>query len=305
MRHAEIGQEVRYLPAEVVVRDRTLWSGNLTSDNERGNNRGGYVRHSRHRRPRLRGLAYMRARFAQPAAAGLPASPARRAMRLMLALGAAAVALGTVLGMVAIVVTLGNGEIASPLSSAGVGGVIAGVATSTSPHQRPSAVSGITTIASYHGTHARRISIPVTGKWGISWSFTCPAGTRGNFALEDTTSTAPDKLSVRVSGKASSHGSWWGTSKPGRHSLLVTSTCPWSASLLAPVGAKSHHTSGPTPTQAPTRTPSSSPSPAPTSSSPSPSPTPTSSSPSPSPSPRHSPNPHHTHTPPPKQSPAP
>ena len=265
------------------------------------------MRHSRHRRPRLRGLAYMRARFAQPAAAGLPASPARRAMRLMLALAAAAVALGTVLGMVAIVVTLGNGEIASPLSSAGVGGVIAGVATSTSPHQRPSAVSGSTKIASYYGarTQARRIPINVTGTWGISWSFTCAAGKRGNFAVEDTTSTAPDKLNVRVSGKPSGRGSWWGNGQPGLHSLLVTSTCAWSASLLAPVAAKSHHTSGPTPTPAPTRTPSNSPSPAPTSSSPSPSPSPTSSSPSPSPSPRHSPNPHHTHTPPPKQSPAP
>jgi cell division septation protein DedD len=228
----------------------------------------------------MRGRADRHARPAQQAAAvGGLGSPARRAMRLMLALCAAAVALGTVLGMVAIVVELGNGEIAKPLNSAG--GILPVPATTSTA---PATDAASTMVRHYHGpadTQGRTIKVKVAGSWRINWSFTCPAGKKGHFALKDTTSNSVRKSRVEKTGQ----GTWSGN---GPHNLLVTSNCQWKASLLP-----HRRTSGPTHSPSPTQTPSTSPAPSP---SPTSSPPP---SPSPSPSPHHtpSPNPHHTHHP--------
>jgi hypothetical protein len=266
------------------------------------------VRHSRHRRPRFSGRAEGYARSARPAAGGgRPGSPARRALRLSLALGACVAAVGTVVAMVAAVVALGEGEMANPLSTANSGAGLPSV-TSQDPGSGHIVLAAGVTVHRYKGpgaAHPRRLQISVPGTWGIYWSFNCPAGRQGTFAVKDTSGHSPGKLQVSASGKTG-QGHWWNIPQPGYHDLLVISDCAWTARVVLPLvthpSRQGHsHGHGGTHTPGPGHTPTTPPRPSPT---PTPTPSPT---PSPSPSPHRSPSPgpRHTHTPRPGHTPTP
>jgi len=270
------------------------------------------VRHSRHRRPHRGGRAdgYSRSAW-PPAGGGRPGSPARRAVRLSLALGGCVAALGTVVGMVAAVVALGDGEMANPLSAANSGGFDSGLYPLTSQHAGSGGfvlAAGVT-LHRYSGpgaTRPRLLRIRVPGPWGMYWSFSCPAGRQGTFAVEDASGHSPGDLKVRTSGRTG-QGHWWNIPEPGYRDLLVISDCAWTARVVLPIVA--HHPSGlghrrkhgraptPEPKRTPGRTPTTSPRPTPT----------RNPTPSPSPSPHHStsPGPRHTRTPRPKHTPIP
>ena len=232
---------------------------------------------------------------------GSPRSKHRRALRVILVIGGGFAALATVLGMVAAMVALGEGELTDPFSAAGSGGVLPNI-QSLSSHGPGSLSGGLTagkTIHNYAGSGAsrpRKIPIKVSGAWGIRWSFSCPAGRQGTFAMVDTSSKTKG---IHASGNQG-QGLWRGSPDPGYHELLITSSCSWSADVVlpAPVLAPASHSHRPS--SGPTHSPSTTPRPPP-SHPPTPSPTP-SPSPSPSPTPRHThtPGPRHTHTPPPR-----
>jgi len=67
------------------------------------------------------------------------------------------------------------------------------------------------TVAHYSGSgtiHPVTIRIDEAGTWGISWTFSCPAGRPGNFAVEDNSNRTPGKLAIDTSGKGG-QGIWW------------------------------------------------------------------------------------------------
>ena len=244
------------------------------------------MRHSQHRRPRGGGFAdgYERANWPAARESGRSRSASRRALRLVVALGTGVFALGTVLAMVVAVVALGNSELTNPLSAAGRG-LPAGISRANG-HRGGSGVLLVAgkTLAHYSGHGAGRpaplpIKVP-GGTWGIYWSYRCPAGQQGTFALEEAGSHGSGKPNVDTSGRRG-QGVWWDTSKPGHLDLLVVSDCPWQARVVLPLRTRDtgdhtgshgrrHHHAGthtprprhtPTPAPRPTHAPHPSPSP--------------------------------------------
>jgi len=220
----------------------------------------------------------------------------------MLAIGTGAAGLCVVSGMVTIVVALGNGEVTNPLSTATNGGPLptTGSARHGASLHGTDLVAGAT-IASYRGpgaAHPARIRIKAPDTWGIYWSFSCPPGRSGDFAVEDTSNGTPGQLKIHDVGKRG-QGLWWNIREPGYHVLLIISDCPWRAQVVLPTraseplrhshrhhptstpGPKNTHTPGPRHTQTPTPTPT------------------------PTPRHTHTPGPRHTQTPAPRPTLAP
>jgi hypothetical protein len=183
------------------------------------------MRHSRHRRPlrgrRAHGSVRTQAWTGQR---GWSASPAGRAVRLIFTLGGAAAGLCLVLGMVALVATIGNrGAVHSGTAGAG----------SRPGHSERAYLTVGATIASYSGaglTHQFRKTIKVPDTWGISWAFRCqPGRTPGCTVADRTRSTVPVKDPA-----SRGHGIRWDFHAPGNHQLLIISDCTWHVTIVLP-----------------------------------------------------------------------
>jgi len=255
------------------------------------------VRHSRHRRPRRSGQPTGPPRSGErPAGGGGSRPPARHALRLTLAIGTGAAGLCVVFGMVSLVVALGNGEVVDPLSTATNGAPLP-VATSARHEAGPSGTGLVAgaAIASYRGPGAvrpARIRINVPDTWGIYWSFICPAGRQGDFAVKDTSNGTPGQLNIHDMGQRG-QGLWWNIREPGYHILLIISDCSWRAQVVLPArvneppGHSHQAPNGHHPTPGPKHSPTPTPGPR---HSPTPTPRPRHSS-TPAPGPQHSPSP--------------
>jgi hypothetical protein len=71
------------------------------------------------------------------------------------------------------------------------------------------------------------------GSWGLSWSYNCPRGERGDFVLGETHTWIGLNVSVRKSGSAG-RGMYWVTGDTGPHSFVVASECTWRLRVVMP-----------------------------------------------------------------------
>lgn len=152
------------------------------------------------------------------------ASPAGRAVRLTVAAGAAAAGLCLVLGLVALVATIGYpGAVHSGAARAG----------SRPGHFEQTTLTVGATVATFSGaglTHQARRTINVPDTWGIAWTFHCQPGRNPGFTVADGTPGT-----VRITDSANhGHGVWWDFHAPGNHQLLFLSDCAWHAIIVLP-----------------------------------------------------------------------
>lgn len=177
-----------------------------------------------------------------------------RVMRLVLACGFVAAGLCLVLGMTTLAVTMGSpGH--RPGSPDDAAAAVRQVSNDTAPRvhaSRQAAGSGSAsrdahggrntatragrTIASLHGTrgpaHARFV-VTGPGAWGVSWSFSCPAGRTGHLVVRETSSGSDARVEIDGSGRTGG-GTTWNFRDPGDHSLVITSVCPWALRVVLP-----------------------------------------------------------------------
>jgi hypothetical protein len=133
--------------------------------------------------------------------------------------------------------------------------MVAWVAMRSAPHASPpgTASSGVTThashgdrsligrtVATYSGAgpvKRRSFQLSGPGNWGIAWEFRCPAGQRATFIIrygrDDSGDGSDGPARVDTAGSAG-HGTYWNTSDPGDHSLLIASRCPWTVRVVLP-----------------------------------------------------------------------
>ncbi len=191
---------------------------------------------------------------------------APRLLRLLLVLVTAAAALTLVLAMVVLVVSLGErttiaststeravrepgGPAIHTPSPAGTSGQVSPVSASPwRPGGRPRRRSGKLqrqsggplvagrTVASYDGsTTGQRgvFTIPRPGNWALAWSYTCPDGQPGTFAVSEVHTSVPNTVDVAQAGLGG-RGVTWIAADPGHHSLLVITNCDWSVRIMLP-----------------------------------------------------------------------
>jgi hypothetical protein len=154
----------------------------------------------------------------------------RRALRLIATAGTAAGGMCLVLAMVAWVATRG-----APGAEHATG--------KASPNDR--LLIG-RTLAIYRGAGSPdrgHFQIGRPGEWGVAWAFICPAGQRGTFVLADSDDDADTRERVDTAGPAG-HGVYWNISDPGDHSLVITSSCPWTARVVLPRLPAGHQGTG-------------------------------------------------------------
>jgi hypothetical protein len=145
-------------------------------------------------------------------------------VRLIFTLGGAAAGLCVVLGMVALVATIGNRS-AVHSGAAGAG--------SRPGHSERTPLTVRATVATFSGaglTHQFRKTIKVPDTWGISWAFQCQPDRTPGFTVADRT-----RGTVPIKDPASrGHGIWWDFHAPGNHQLLIISDCTWHATIVLP-----------------------------------------------------------------------
>jgi hypothetical protein len=163
-----------------------------------------------------------------------PRSSAVRALRLVMAAGAAAAGLCLVLAMIALAVTIGGANIAGTVSDHAPKRHHGGTTSPAQPRPHPGPA-----IVVYQGSGSGKhgpFDIKAPGTWGLGWTFRCPAGLQDGFSVGEIGSgqnTAGKDIEISASGPAGS-GLSWDPGDPGRHSLIVVSDCPWTIRIRLP-----------------------------------------------------------------------
>ena len=162
-------------------------------------------------------------------------TPGRRALRLGMAAGSALAGLGLVVGLLTLVVAMGDGPPGPDRSQT----VANSGRTGPPPYARrgPAGARPLpgATLASYGGTgSAKPVPIRVLGPapWGLPWSYSCPAGRSGFFTVR-VGAGASGRLITDTSGSRG-RGVAWIVRAPGDHKIVVTASCPWTARVVRP-----------------------------------------------------------------------
>jgi hypothetical protein len=163
--------------------------------------------------------------------------PPHRLLRLLLAAGGAATGLCLVLGLVTFVITMGPGPHATPDASARATASPGGGGTKGNGGGHSLMLKG-------NGGAGQVKTQPITvpARWGLHWSFRCPDGHPGAFAVHDAGPNPADHVAITASGE-SGEGTWWDLRGPGVHVLRITAGCPWRARIVLP-DAGQHHDAG-------------------------------------------------------------
>ncbi len=209
--------------------------------------------------------AWMQPSFA-PGPAGLPPGGQRgphmhRVLRLIMTAGAVAAGLCLVVGMVTLVVALGDHGKAGqnrtgvagrthagsrppgsqrtqpPHSGAGPGSRARGANRGPRLSSRP--FSPGKQLALYHGSGSAEpgpLHVPAPGAWGLYWQYRCPGGRPGEFILGETRTSASLAVTVRQAHR-SGHGAYWVLADTGEHSLVIASNCAWRLRVFLPAKA--------------------------------------------------------------------
>lgn len=158
-----------------------------------------------------------------------PPSPLERVLRLVMATGAATAGVCLVLALVALMATAGSARLAG--THPGRQGA------SPSTVGPPTLLRAGRTVGFQSGSGQRlpfRFRIDQYGQWGLAWSFRCPAGQRGEFAL---TVGGRDRdehdENVDTSGTAG-HEIVWHAPDQGDHQVMIVSSCPWTVRVVLP-----------------------------------------------------------------------
>ncbi|MHB1431913.1 MAG: hypothetical protein ACYCVZ_07345 [Streptosporangiaceae bacterium] len=205
--------------------------------------------------------------------------PMPRVLRLALVLLIAMASLGTVLAMVALVVSVGTATVRSaasaealrpatashdqgqapqrsqsrPVPPSGAGGGARQPGPSAQPqyparsHRRATHRRAIgrratsrlqpgRTIASFAASGSIRtagFTVPRTGRWGLSWQYSCPVGLRATFVVSEADTSLAHTLDVSRS-LPRGRGLRWIANDAGRHRLLVVSNCAWTIAVVLP-----------------------------------------------------------------------
>jgi len=155
-----------------------------------------------------------------------------RVLRLLITTGIAADGLGLVVGLTALVVTIGAqpgpGQPVTMPDAIGPFASQGGGHPPVSPSGRHKGLP-LRTVRVYRGTGGGergpfRIGPP--GTWGMSWAYRCGADYDGQFIATGHSPVSGNDLAVTQSGPAG-RGITWASSDPGRHRLTVTSPCTW------------------------------------------------------------------------------
>lgn len=131
----------------------------------------------------------------------------RRALRLLAAIGAVLGALCLVLAAMGLVVELG-------------------------PHHR----RAVTAFRGYSTDPPKKIRLP--RRYGIAWSFSCPAGRVGTFSVDAASDGGPGTPKSTMSGQRG-QGTWRARRGRPARSLYIVSDCDWRARLIPPPGTSS------------------------------------------------------------------
>jgi len=179
-------------------------------------------------------------------------TPAHRALRLGVAAATAAAGLGLVIGLLTLVVALGDRRTGPNRSR-----TIANSSHTARPllRQPPgpggSALRAGAVLAAYRGAGSARsvkLRVRVPATWGLSWSYRCTATRNGSFTVRDGAGSS-GRLVVATSGPRG-QGLSWVARDPGDHQLVVVSDCPWAVKVVRPaalsLGPQQDHSATPT-----------------------------------------------------------
>ncbi|HUJ04663.1 MAG TPA: hypothetical protein VLX31_00995 [Streptosporangiaceae bacterium] len=159
-----------------------------------------------------------------------------RTLRLVMVAGSAGAGLCLVLAMIALVVAFGGAKVSPTASTKRTKDTSASLnRTSQRPSPRAWPKVPGSTIADYRGAGSSRrdiFHIDQPGVWGLSWRFSCRVG-QGRFMAREIDPDGRQAIEIRSSG-AAGQGISWATGDAGRHSLVITSGCSWTAKIVLP-----------------------------------------------------------------------
>jgi hypothetical protein len=171
-------------------------------------------------------------------AASAPGRPAvHRALRLVIAAGTAAAGVCLVLAMTVLAVQLGAAGVTRAASGRPIVAAQSGNSEAPAGPAR-SSIAG-SAIATFRGTgpaRNHRFAVREPGSWGLSWLFSCPSGQPGRFRLTAKGAATGQDVVLDVAGPAG-RGVTWKTRDAGIHSLDVSTSCSWTASVILPKAA--------------------------------------------------------------------